>query len=429
MKKGSDNLKYECINMGAYNLHLINTKRFKTVTVEVNFRRIIKKDEITKRTLLKDILLNSSNRYQTERELIIASEDLYDLKLIASSARMGNYTNLSFKIKYLNAEFSEKNMNEKCISFLMDILFNPNIDENGFKESVVDKCSKRLAKSIKSLKDNKIKYSLWKLLESIPDKPYSYNSYGYIEDLETINGKNLFDYYNSIINDDLIDIFVVGDFDSDKIKDIIKNTFNAKTFHKEKNDIIVKELEVAKKVNKIIENDNVNQSQLTMLCSMNNVSDYERKYVSSIYNEILGGSSSSMLFDNVREKNSYAYYINSNQKSYDNILLIYSGIEPGNSETVIKLIKKVLLDMQKGRITNEQIKSAKETIISAIKASLDNPSGIINTYYAKVLVNSDDVETRIKKINEVSKDSIVSFANKITLHTIYLLEGDNNAKN
>lgn len=429
MKKGSDNLKYECINMGAYNLHLINTKRFKTVTVEVNFRRIIKKDEITKRTLLKDILLNSSNRYQTERELIIASEDLYDLKLIASSARMGNYTNLSFKIKYLNEEFSEKNMNEKCISFLMDILFNPNIDENGFKESVVDKCSKRLAKSIKSLKDNKIKYSLCKLLESIPDKPYSYNSYGYIEDLETINGKNLFDYYNSIINDDLIDIFVVGDFDSDKIKDIIKNTFNAKTFHKEKNDIIVKELEVAKKVNKIIENDNVNQSQLTMLCSMNNVSDYERKYVSSIYNEILGGSSSSMLFDNVREKNSYAYYINSNQKSYDNILLIYSGIEPGNSETVIKLIKKVLLDMQKGRITNEQIKSAKETIISAIKASLDNPSGIINTYYAKVLVNSDDVETRIKKINEVSKDSIVSFANKITLHTIYLLEGDNNAKN
>ena len=72
---------------------------------------------------------------------------------------------------------------------------------------------------------------------------------------------------------------------------------------------------------------------------------------------------------------------------------------------------------------------AKEAMISAIRASMDSPNGIISTYYAKVLVNSDDMETRIKKINQVSKDDIVKFANKINLHTIYLLEGDTNEKN
>lgn len=68
-------------------------------------------------------------------------------------------------------------------------------------------------------------------------------------------------------------------------------------------------------------------------------------------------------------------------------------------------------------------------MISAIKASLDSPSCIISTYYAKILVNSDDIETRIKKVSEVSREDIIKFANKIKFHTIYLLEGENNEEN
>lgn len=422
-------MDYELIDMGAYNLHLIKTNRFKTITVEVDFRRLIKKDEITKRALLKDILLNSTKRYPTERDLIIESEDLYDLKLIASSSRIGNYTNISFKTRFLNEIYTEKGMNRKSIEFLMDILFNPNIQNDMFIPNIVTKCKKRIAKSIESLKDNKIKYTISKLLETAKDKPYSYNSYGYLDDLDNLDEKNMYKYYKSMINEDLIDIFVVGDINKDEIKDIIKNNFKANTFHKDKKDIIVKELETTKRIKTFKEVDKVNQSQLTILCSMHNITDYERKYVSKIYNEILGGSSSSMLFDTVREKNSYAYYINSEQKSYDNILLIYSGIEQGNSEEVTKLIKKTMIDIEKGKIDNTALDNAKQNMISALKSSLDSPTGIINSYYAKVLVNSDDIDTRIKKIKDVTYEDIINFANKIKIHTIYLLEGNKDEEN
>ena len=416
-------MRYEHFNMGAYNLHIIKTNRFKTVTIEINFRRQIKKDEITKRALLKDVLLNSTNRYPTERQLIIESENLYDLKLISSSARMGNYTNLSFKTRFLNEEFTEANMNKKSISFLMDVLFNPNIEGNKFDKDIVYKCKNRLAKSIKSLKDNKVKYTISKLLETIDNMPYSYNSYGYLEDLDKIDEYNLYEYYKSMLNEDLIDIFIVGDIDKDEFKEIVKQNFEARTFHKPKSDILVKELNLAKKTYEYKEDDEVNQSQLTMLCSLNGLSDYERKYVIKIYNEILGGNSNSILFDTVREKNSYAYYVNSDVKAYDNILLIYSGIEPGNSQAVIKLIKKALLDMEKGKINKEQLNSAKETIIGGLKASLDSPNGIINNYFAKVLVNSDDIETKIENIKKVSIEDINRVATKVRLHSIYLLEG------
>ena len=165
-----------------------------------------------------------------------------------------------------------------------------------------------------------------------------------------------------------------------------------------------------------------------MLYSLNRLTEFERKYVIQVYSELLGGSSNSILFDNVREKNSYAYYINSNAKPYDNIMMIYSGIEPGNSEAVIKLIKKTIQEVSKGNIDEELLKNSKETIISSIKNSSDSPNGIINTYYAKELVNSKNIEERIENINKTTKQNIINISKKIHLNTIYILEGDNNER-
>ncbi len=416
-------MNYELINMGAYNLHLVKTNRFKTITVEVDFRREIQKEDITKRAVLKEVLLNSNKNYRTERELIIESENLYDLKLVASSARMGNYTNISFKTRFLDEKYTEKNMNEESIAFLMDIIFNPNIDNGSFNEEVVNKCKNRMEKSIKSLKDSKLKYTLFKLLENVEDKPYSYNSYGYLEDLEKIDGKVLYDYYKDMINNDFIDIFVVGDFDSIEIKELIKKYFKARTYHRTKTNIIVEELPIIKKIIEQSEEDNVNQTQFTILCGINNLTEFERKYVIKVYSELLGGSSNSILFDTVREKNSYAYYVNADVKSYDNILLIYSGIEPGNKNEVFKLIKKCLIDIEKGNFTDDMLNNAKETLVGGIKASLDSPSGIINNYFAKILVGTDDFEERIENFKKVTKEDVINVSKKINIYSTYTLEG------
>lgn len=417
-------MNYEQIDMGSYRLHIIKTTKFKTITVEVNFRREIKKEEITIRNLLKTVLLSTTQNFKSERALIKETENLYDLKLISSNTRIGNYSNLSFKVRFLNEKYTEKSMNEYSISFLMDILFRPDVIDNHFIEEEVKKAKNKLEKNIKNLSDNKLKYTLIKLLETTKDKPYSYNSYGYLEDLEKINPNNLYNYYKSILKDDHVDIFVVGDVDPVEIKKIFKQYFKTNTFKKSKKNILVKELESRKRIKKIIEQDEANQSQLTLLCTLNKLNDFERKYVLLVYNEMLGGSSNSLLFNTVREKNSYAYYINSNQKAYDNILMIYSGIESGNADNVLKLIKKTLQNIEKGNFEDKILDSSKETLTASVKASTDSPAGIINTYYAKTLVNSDDFEERITNIQKVSRDDIINISKKIALHTMYLLEGE-----
>ena len=416
-------MKYTCYNMNAYNLHIINTDKFKTITVDVSFRRKIKKEEITIRNLLKELMVNSSCSYPTERSLIIQTEKLYDLKLLSSSYRIGNYSILSFKTRFLNEIYTEDGMNEESIKFLLDLIFKPRLDND------IDKCKKKIEKSILSLNDNKIKYALLKLLETTGNMSYSYNNYGYKEDLDNISINDIKKYYDSVITDDIVDVFVVGNVDDNKIKEIFKEYFKVSTFHKKELSVLVSELSRNRKINEVRENDKVNQTQLTMLYGLNGITDYERKYVLPVYGELLGGSSNSILFDTVREKNSYAYYVNALVKPYDNIMMVYSGIENGNDKNVIKLIEKSLGSVSRGKFELEKLESSKKTLISAIESSLDNPVSIINNYYAKVLVDALDVNEKIEKIKNVSKDDIINVSKKVSLHTVFLLEATNEENN
>ena len=416
-------MEYICYNMNAYNLHIVNTKKFKTITVDICFREKINKDEITLRNLLKEIMVNASYDYPSERELIKATEELYDLKLLTSTYRIGNYNFLSMKIRFLNEKYTEKGMNYASIKLLLDLIFKPKLDAD------FEKCKNKIEKSILSLNDNKVKYAISKLLESTKDMPYSYNFYGNIEDLNKITIEDIKKCYENLLTNDIIDIFVVGEVNPEEIKNIFKENFKVKTFHKVDNKVIVKELTPRTKTNIIREQDDINQIQLTILCSLNSITEYERKYVSLVYSEMLGGSANSILFDTVREKNSYAYYVNSIIKPYDNNMIIYSGIHEDNEKEVIKLIKKCLKDITKGKFNDEIFQSSKNTIISSLKASLDNPIGIINNCLSNILVSSPTIEEKIKINEKITKEEVINFSKKITIHTIYILEGSNEENN
>lgn len=420
-------MNYEKYSYGAYNLHIINTNKFKTIKVTVNFRAKSLEDEVTIRNILKMILLNSCKDYPKEKDLIIESENLYDLKVSSLSSRVGNYSILSFNLEFLNEKYTEKNMNEYSLDFFMNLLFKPNVLDNKFDQTSFNIVTNVLRKSINSIKDNKTKYSIIKVLEVMNhNMPYSFNPFGKIEELNSITPESLYEYYKKVLTNDLVDILVVGEVDSEKIREYFTNNFKVNTYKKVKDDILLPNILPRKRVKKVIEKDNVNQSKLAIGLRINNMTDYERKYVLRVYNEILGGGGNSMLFNTVREKHSLAYYINSFSQFYDNIAVIYAGVNSSKINMAIKLIKDTLNKMGKGNFSDEDLNNAIQTIISAIEVSEDSNTGIINNYYAQSLVDADNLDIKIKKYSNITKEDVVNIAKKIKMDTIYILEGDTN---
>lgn len=419
-------MEYIRYELGAYNLNVIKTNNFKTVRVEVKFRNVVKKEEITLRNLLKMVLIESTKKFDTERKFVIESEELYDLKLSSTTSRVGNFTTLSFNLTFLNEEYTEKGLHNKSLDFLMEVLFNPNVSNNKFDSLSFNNCVNKLEKSIMGRKDNKTKYSIFALLQHMGDYAYSYDQYGYLSDLKNIDEAKLYEYYKKVLMNDLVDVYVIGNVDSNEIKEYFINNFKINSFNKEKMNVLIDEVLPRKRVKVFKEEDAVNQTKIAIGLRFNDVSEYERKYVLYVYNEILGGSGNSLLFDTVREKNSLAYYINSIAQGYDNLLIIYTGIDKDRVDLGLKLIKKTIKDIEKGKFTSDMFNNAINMITSSLKLSLETQPSVINNYYAMNILNSDDINTRISKFEKVTEEDVINFSKKIKMDTIFLLEGDHN---
>ncbi|MDD4036549.1 MAG: pitrilysin family protein, partial [Bacilli bacterium] len=387
-------MKYKKYSVGPYNLHIIRTDKFKSINIQVNFRRPILKEEVTIRKVLSSMLVQSTKNYPTNRLLALECEKLYGARIWCENNRIGNYSNISFNLKVLNDKYTEEGNLEKAIELFKEILFNPNIEDNKFTAKEFEIVKTDTITEIKSIKDNMTKYSLIRLLEEMDSKsPVSYRIYGYLEDLEKINTENLYSYYESVIHSDFVEVIVIGDVDLIDIKKHLTKNLKIKTIKRMKEPIYIEHDKIRKRIKKKIEQETVNQSKLSISCKLTKLTDFEKKYVFSLYSIILGGPGNSKLFNTVREKHSLAYYINSQPLSVDNLLLIYSGINKNNFSKTLRLIRKELDLMKKGDFSEEDLESAKKLIINSLESAEDSLTKLTDLYYSMELLGSDDIST------------------------------------
>lgn len=416
-------MNYKKIEHEHYNLHVIQTDKFKTIKMEVYLKRLLKKEDITKRNVLVNALLESTKKYPSRRLLEIETEELYDLGYKGSNYNSGKYTILSFNISFLNPKYTEENMDEKSISFLNEILFNPNVNNNMFNQKNFDMAINIMRDHLESMEENAALYSQIKMLEEMDDSIISYRSSGYIEDLDKLNPKDLYEYYLDVINNDIVDIFVIGDVDVNRIDSLIENNMLFKNNNKSKESHYYVHEEIPSSIKEVKEKSNKEQSTLVIGTKFDEMTDFEKRYVLSIYNYILGGSTDSNLFINVREKNSLCYYINSSIQPLLSIGIIKAGINSKDYDKVIDLVKLEIDNMKQGNFNDDKLNNAIVSYINSLSELEDNPSSIISLYTCLEYLNGDLIEDRIKNIKKVTKEDVIKLANKIHLNTIFLLEG------
>src|SRR5699024_8186330 len=106
---------------------------------------------------------------------------------------------------------------------LFDIILNPLIENDGFKEEYIESEKRNLKQIIESKIDNKRIYSLERCIEEMfKDSPYGLYKYGYVEDLEKINAKDIYKYYKELINKIKINIIDIGTIENIDIYKIIE---------------------------------------------------------------------------------------------------------------------------------------------------------------------------------------------------------------
>lgn len=416
-------MKYLCKNLGSYKLHMIKNDNFKQTIVRVVFRGPIKKEEITIRNFLSAMLTYSSYDYNTRRKMLLKTEELYSAGIYADSRRLGNEYETSFELLSLDDKYTEDGNFEESLKFFSNMILKPNVNDNKFDSKSFNIIMNKAALYLSSKKEDKDSYSIERLYEIMGDKtPISFSD-GYIEDLKLITRESLYKYYKDFISKSDTSIYVIGSFEFEDIDPLIRKYFRPKKYKKRYNDFIIEHSRRRLRKLKVTEEDKVMQSKLCVGLKMFNMTKEEKEYPLILYSIILGGGSDSKLFKEVREKNSLCYYIYASPNVFDNTMIINAGISKRDYDKCVKLINKNLKDMEKGTFSEEDVNKAVEIYTSSLTNLYESEEGLINFYSNMDILGTDDIETRKRKIKTVTKSDIVSVAKKVSVDTIYMLEG------
>ena len=404
-------------------LHKIKTNKYKTNLMSVFLTSKLSRDDITKKALILTVLRRGTNNLKTQEEISKKLEELYGASFDCGIDKLGDKHVLKFYVESLNEQYlyQKEDILSQSLNILFDIVFNPLLENGAFKQEYIDEEKQNLRIIIEGQKDNKAAYATQRCIEEMyKEKPYGLYKYGYVEDLEKIDSKNLYETYLNLIKTCKIDIFVSGDFDEKTLEEKVKSNQQISKLEPRKVEYLNEESESSNTQEENIVRENMQISQGKLNIGLDVLSD--NRSAVSVYNAILGGGANSKLFQNVREKASLAYSAGSIYIKPKSKIIIKTGIEHKNYDKALQIIKEQIDDMKNGKFSDEDIQHAKELIIASFKSMQDEQDSEISFYFGReIQKESKDIDKQIKEVSEVTKQNIVDVANKIKINTIFFL--------
>jgi predicted Zn-dependent peptidase len=242
------------------------------------------------------------------------------------------------------------------------------------------------------------------------------------ESVDSITSRELYDYYQNVISEDQMDLYVIGDVDIEQVENFCDRLFSLP--ERETVEVDSSEVKRKEKENVVKENQDVKQGKLNMGYRTNTHFGDKDYFALQVFNGIFGGFSHSKLFINVREKASLAYYAASRLESHKGLMMVMSGIEFKNYDQAVGIINEQLEAMRNGDFTDGEVEQTKAVIKNQLLETVDTSRGLIEVLYHNAVSNKQiDLKTWLSEVESTTKEEIIAAANKVELDTIYFLTG------
>jgi predicted Zn-dependent peptidase len=408
-----------------YTLHIVKTDKYKTNNLVMKMKAPLDQETVTLRGLLPHVMQSSTKTYPNTTKLRTYLDELYGASFFTDLAKKGEHHVVSFSVEIANEKFLKDSepLLEKGLEFLSDVLMNPNVENGQFHEDTVQKEKRNQKVRIQAVYDDKMRYANSRLVEEMcKEERFALHVNGMLGHVDQITPGQLYDYYQKVISEDQIDLYVIGDVEVEQVERFCDSLFSLS--EREAAGVDISEVKRRSKENVVKEKQDVKQGKLNMGYRTNTQYGDKEYYALQVFNGIFGGFSHSKLFINVREKASLAYYAASRLESHKGLMMVMSGIEFKNYDQAVGIIKEQLEAMKNGDFTDSEIEQTKAVIKNQMLETVDTSRGLIEVLYHNAVSGKQiDLGTWLEEVEKTSKEEIIAAANKVELDTIYFLTG------
>ncbi len=403
----------------------ITDKRYKKNLISVAFSTQLSEETATENVIVPLLLTKCNSKLPSYKAFNNKMSRLYASGIGGTTGRQYDLQTISFGAYYLDDVYAlaGEKMTEIMTDILIDCLTSP-VTENGvFTAKFIELEKKTAIDNIETAINDKRSYAIERAMKTIcKGEPASVCSYGTVEKAKLITPESAYKAYRRMLETMPCEIICTGCSDFDGVAEKFAAAFEKAGRHDIENTTIALS-PVKTQTEEVTERLTVNQSKLVL--GFKSHSDDDAALV--LLQKIFGGTTSSKLFQNVREKMSLCYYCSAARNDLKGIMLVNSGVENENIEKTKEAVIDQLEEIKNGNFTDEDINFAEMAIKNDLKSVADSAGNVSNWYFD--CIRKNDIVTPEEKLERylgVSKERIIAAAKSMVLDSVYVLTGNEN---
>ena len=355
---------------------------------------------------------------------------LYGADLTVDARPMGCSHNLCVSVTGIKDKFAleGEELTREYTSIALGAAFHPYFVGGTFDPEAVGIEKQMLKKALEDEINDKRLYCLHQAnREFFGDSPAGVRQEGYLEEVDDLTPEQLTTAYYEMLRTANIELLVLG-CDAAQTA-AVRDALLAELAAIDRAPLPLAEniaMPRREPVHRVETYDMV-QAKLCMLFTLGEPMRTEQLAAVRLAMALYGGSVTSRLFLNVRERDHLCYYCSSSFQSFTGSMAVNSGVEHADAARAEQAILKELADLCSGPITDEELEDCRRGLLSGMQGVEDTLGGIETWYYIEVLRSGGDpakVQTPAEAraaLQAVTRDDVRAILRKLTLSVSYLL--------
>lgn len=407
-------------------LNMVRTDRFKTGCVSINFLQPLSAQTASLYALLPSVLLRGCKQYPDMRSISHRLDDLYGSTVGTLVRKKGETHVFGLYADFLEDCYADDEpIFAQMMALLRGLLFEPCIEKDGFVEEYVAGERQNLLNTIAARINDKRSYAVSRLLKHMcAGEAYSVTKLGEKEPLETVDGGSLFALWQKVLQTSPIELFYLGQQPEEAVLEQMRKFVSCLPGRTALSAPSTQVLMPDRPVQTVEEALDVTQGKLSIGFRTPITALDSRYPAMMVLNAVYGAGMTSKLFVKIREEQSLCYYASSSIDKYKGIMAVSSGIEFDKYDVAKNGILEQLELCKNGEITEEELSSAKNYLISALRTNHDSPGQMDEFVIGQAVGHCDhSVEDMIRMLESVTVEQVVEAAGTVVLDTVYFLKG------
>lgn len=403
----------------------VQTDRFKSELLNVQFAVPTKKETAQRYALLFELLRRGTERYPTKAQFYRRLDDLYASNIQPYCRRAGDMQLLGLTAEFLGARFVGGGaglLPEMC-KMLSELLLHPYTPSGVFHVPYLESEKRHLRDVIRARINNPRGYARAECRKMLfAGEPYALSLAGEEESVDGITAEGLTALWRELTGALIPTFFYIGNTPPAEVAELLSRTLalGGNTVHPAKT--VVKMPTEA--VLRAEEEMPLCQGKLAIGYRTDITLGHPLCAAMSMLNEIFGGSAASKLFLNVREKRSLCYHCSSSFDPYKGAIFVGSGIRVENREVTESAIRAEFEAILRGDITKTEWEAAKRSREFACRQLLDQPAALCDFYMGRYLLGLIETpEERRAAFAALTREQVAEAADHLREGAVFFLKG------